>query len=215
MNKTIIGILAVIIIVLGAYGSYYTYATTYLVPKDIELLKDEIKTINESGTYDGEISSLERQADRIENLSLLNSIPLSERQKQANDLENGRGIQSITNTLNELKQNITTTKNMALEYDLLLMGDVASGLKSAYSDEIVNTLNSMDPLMNKLANDLRSGDNKAVAGDLRKLADALRTFNKQEQISANNLQDAVNKLEAKKQGIFFLTCSRRFFKGYK
>ncbi|MEL7671662.1 hypothetical protein [Methanobacterium sp.] len=203
MNKKLIGILAVIIIVLGAYGSYYTYATTYLVPKDIELLKDEIKTINESGTYDEEISSLERQADRIENLSLLNSIPLSERQKQANDLENGRGIQSITNTLNELKQNITTTKNMALEYDLLLMGDIASGLKSAYSDEIVNTLNSMDPLMNKLANDLRSGDNKAVAGDLRKLADALRTFNKQEQISANNLQDAVNKLEAKKQGIFF------------
>jgi len=203
MNKKLIGILAVIIIVLGAYGSYYAYATTYLVPKDIELLKDEIKTINESGTYDEEISSLERQADRIENLSLLNSIPLSERQKQANDLENGRGIQSITNTLNELKQNITTTKNMALEYDLLLMGDIASGLKSAYSDEIVNTLNSMDPLMNKLANDLRSGDNKAVAGDLRKLADALRTFNKQEQISANNLQDAVNKLEAKKQGIFF------------
>ncbi|MEN6294345.1 MAG: hypothetical protein ABFD07_20315, partial [Methanobacterium sp.] len=120
----------------------------------------------------------------------------------ANDLENGRGIQSITNTLNELKQNITTTKNMALEYDLLLMGDIASGLKSAYSDEIVNTLNSMDPLMNKLANDLRSGDNKAVAGDLRKLADALRTFNKQEQISANNLQDVVNKLEAK-QRIFF------------
>lgn len=203
MNKKLIGILAVIIIVLGAYGSYYAYATTYLVPKDIELLKDEIKTINESGTYDEEISSLERQADRIENLSLLNSIPLSERQKQANDLENGRGIQSITNTLNELKQNITTTKNMALEYDLLLMGDIASGLKSAYSDEIVNTLNSMDPLMNKLANDLRSGDNKAVAGDLRKLANALRTFNKQEQISANNLQDAVNNLEAKKQGIFF------------
>ncbi|OEC86854.1 MULTISPECIES: hypothetical protein [Methanobacterium] len=203
MNKKLIVILTVIIIVLGAYGSYYAYATTYLMPKDIELLKDEIKTINESGTYDEEISSLERQADRIENLSLLNSIPLSERQKQANDLENGRGIQSINNTLNELKQNITATKNMALEYDLLLMGDIASGLKSAYSDEIVDTLNSMDPLMSKLAQDLRSGDNKAVADDLRKLADALRTFNKQEQISADNLQDAVNKLEAKKQGIFF------------
>lgn len=202
MNKKLIVILAVIIIVLGAYGSYYTYATTYLMPKDIELLKDEIKTINESGTYDAEISSLEKQADRIENLSLLNNIPLNQRQKQANDLENGQGMQSINNTLNELKQNITATKDMALGYDLLLRGDVASSLKSAYSDEIVNTLNSMDPLMNKLAQDLRKGDNKAVAGDLRKLADALRTFNKQEQISANNLQDAVNKLEAKKQGIF-------------
>ena len=203
MNKRLIIVLAVIIIVLGAYGSYYAYATTYLIPKDIELLKDEIKTINESGDYDAEIASLERQADRIENSSLLNKIPLSQRKKQANDLENGQGMQSVNNTLNELKQNITATNDMAWEYDLLLRGDVASSLKSAYSDEIVNTLNNMDPLMNKLAQDLRKGDNKAVAGDLRKLADALRTFNKQEQISANNLQDAVNKLEAKKQGIFF------------
>ncbi|MEN6554561.1 MAG: hypothetical protein ABFC34_16945 [Methanobacterium sp.] len=202
MNKRLIIILAVIIIVLGAYGSYYTYATTYLIPKDIELLNDEIKTINESGVYDAEIASLERQADRIENLSLLNNIPLSQRQKRANDLENGPGMQSINNTLNELKQNITATKDMALGYDLLLRGDVATSLKSAYSDEIVNTLNNMDPLMSKLAQDLRKGDNKAAAGDLRKLADALRTFNKQEQISANNLQDVVNKLEAK-QRIFF------------
>ena len=91
---------------------------------------------------------------------------------------------------------------MALGYDLILMGDVAAGLKSAYSDEILNTLNSMDPLMNKLAQDLRNGDNKAVAGDLRGLADALRTFNKQEQTSANSLQDVVNKLEAKKHWYF-------------
>lgn len=203
MNRRLVIILAVIVIVLGAYASYYIYATTYLMPKDIELLKDEIKTINESGAYDDEIASLERQADRIENLSLLNNIPINQRQKQANDLENGQGMQSINNTLNELKKNITATKDMALGYDLLLRGDVASSLKSAYSDEIVNTLNNMDPLMNKLAHDLRKGDSKAVAGDLRKLADALRTFNKQEQISANNLQDAVNKLEAKKQGIFF------------
>ncbi|MEN6291925.1 MAG: hypothetical protein ABFD07_07925, partial [Methanobacterium sp.] len=164
MNKRLIIILAVIIIVLGAYGSYYTYATTYLIPKDIELLNDEIKTINESGVYDAEIASLERQADRIENLSLLNNIPLSQRQKLANDLENGPGMQSINNTLNELKQNITATKDMALGYDLLLRGDVATSLKSAYSDEIVNTLNNMDPLMSKLAQDLRKGDNKAAAG---------------------------------------------------
>ena len=198
MNKRLIVIIAVIIIALGAYGGYYAYATTYLIPKDIELLKDEIKTINESGTYDAEITSLDRQADGIENSSLLNSIPLSERQKQANDLENGRGMQSINNTLNELKQNITATKEMALWYNLLLRGDVAAGLNSAYSDEILNTLNSMDPLMNKLAGDLRKGDSKAVAGDLRELADALRIFNTQEQVSVNNLQDVVNKLEAKK-----------------
>ena len=198
MNKRLIVIIAVIIIALGAYGGYYAYATTYLIPKDIELLKDEIKTINESGTYDDEIANLEKQADGIENSSLLKSIPLNERQKQANNLENGQGMQSINNTLNELKQNITATKKMALGYDLLLMGDIAAGLNSAYSDEIVDTLNSMDPLMNKLAQDLRNGDSKAVAGDLRELADALRTFNKQEQISANNLQDVLNRLEAKK-----------------
>jgi hypothetical protein len=198
MNKRLIVIIAVIIIALGAYGGYYAYATTYLIPKDIELLKDEIKTINESGTYDDEIANLEKQADGIENSSLLKSIPLNERQKQANNLENGQSMQSINNTLNELKQNITATKKMALGYDLLLMGDIAAGLNSAYSDEILNTLNSMDPLMNKLAGDLRNGDSKSVAGDLRELADALRTFNKQEQISANNLQDVLNRLEAKK-----------------
>lgn len=198
MNKRLIVIIAVIIVALGAYGGYYAYATTYLIPKDIELLKDEIKTINESGTYDDEIANLEKQADGIENSSLLKSIPLNERQKQANNLENGQSMQSINNTLNELKQNITATKKMALGYDLLLMGDIAAGLNSAYSDEILNTLNSMDPLMNKLAGDLRNGDSKSVAGDLRELADALRTFNKQEQISANNLQDVLNRLEAKK-----------------
>ncbi|MGB9980028.1 hypothetical protein [Methanobacterium sp.] len=197
MNKRLIIIIAVIITALGTYGSYYAYATAYLIPKDIELLKDEIKTINESGTYNDEITSLERQADRIENSSLLNSIPLSERQKQANSLENGQGMQSLNNTLKELEQNITTTKEMSLGYDLLLRGDIAAGLKYAYSDEIVTTLNNMDPLMNKLAQDLRNGNSKAVAEDLRELAGALRTFNKQEQISANNLQDVVNKLEAK------------------
>lgn len=203
MNKRLIIIIAVIIIVLGAYGGYYTYATAYLMPKDIALLKDEIKTINESGTYDDEIASLERQANSIENSSLLKNIPLAERQKQANNLENGPAVQSINSTLNELKQNVTATKEMALRYDLLLRGDVSTGLNSAYSDEMVNTLNNMDPLMDKLAMDLRKGNNKAVAGDLRELANALKTFNKQEEASANNLQDVVNKLETKKQWIFF------------
>jgi hypothetical protein len=198
MNKKLIVIIAVIIIALGAYGEYYAYATAYLIPKDIELLKDEIKTINESGTYDDEIANLEKQADGIENSSLLRSIPLNERQKQANNLENGPAVQSINNALNKLKQNINTTKEMALGYGLLLRGDIATGLQSAYSDEMVNTLNNMDPLMDKLALDLRDGNNKAVAGDLRELANALKTFNKQEETSANNLQDVVNKLEAKK-----------------
>lgn len=203
MNKKLIAIFAVIIVALGAYGGYYAYATTYLIPKDIVLLKSEIKTINESGTYDNEIAYLERQADVIENSSLLENTPLTERQKQANNLERGPAVQSINNTLNGLKQNITNTKEMALGYDLILRGDVATGLKSAYSDEIVNTLNGMDPLMDNLASDLRNGNSKAVAGDLRKLAGTLRIFNEQEQTSANNLQDVVNKLETKKQGISF------------
>ena len=203
MNKKLIAIFAVIIVALGAYGGYYAYATTYLIPKDIVLLKNEIKTINESGTYDDEIAYLERQADVIENSSLLENIPLTERQKQANNLENGPAVQSINKTLNELKQNITNTKEMALGYDLILRGDIATGLESAYSDEIVDTLNGMDPLMDNLASDLRNGNSKAAAGDLRKLAGALRIFNEQEQTSANNLQDVVNRLETKKQGIFF------------
>ncbi len=203
MNKGLIAIISVIIIALGAYGGYYAYSMTYLVPKDIKILKDEIKTINETGSYDSEIVDLENQANQIENASSLKNIPLNQRQKEANELENGRGIQTINNTLNELKKNITTTKNMALGYDLLLMGDVANGLRLAYNDEILNTLNDMDPLMNKLAEDLINGDNKAVASDLRGLANVLKTFDKQEQASVNNLQDAVNKLEVKKQWIFF------------
>ncbi len=203
MNKGLIAIAAVIIIAFGAYGGYYIYAMNYLVPEDIKTLKNEIKTINETGSYDAEISSLENQANQIENASPLKDIPLSQRQKEANELENGQGMQSISNTLNELKQNITTTKKMASGYDMLLMGDVAGDLRSAYNEEILNTLNGMDPLMNKLADDLVAGDNKAVASDLRELANALRAFDKQEQTSVSSLQDVVNKLEAKKTWIFF------------
>lgn len=203
MNKGLIAIIAVIIIALGAYGGYYVYAVKYLVPEDIKTLKSEIKTINETGSYDAEISSLENQANQIENDSSLKAIPLSQRQKEANNLENGQGMQTINNTLNELKQNITTTKKMSSVYDLLLMGDVSGSLRSAYNDEILNTVNGMDPLMNKLADDLVAGDNKAVASDLRGLANSLKTFDKQEQTSVNSLQDVVNKLESKKTWIFF------------
>ena len=203
MNKKLIVLIAVVIVVLGVYGCYYAYAAAYLIPEDINLLKDEIKTINESGTYDDEIAGLERQADRIENSSLLQSVSLTERQKQANNLKNGPTVQSINETLNELKQNITSTKNMALNYDLLLMGDIADGLESAYNDEMVDTLDSMDPLMDRLADDLRDGSNKAVAADLRELADKLKIFNKQEQISVDNLQNVVNKLEYRKQWLMF------------
>lgn len=203
MNKGLIAIIAVIAVVLGAYGGYYAYAMTYWVPEDINVLKNEIKSINESGSYDDDIAGLESQANLIENASSLKNVPISQRQKQANDLKNGQGVETIGSTLNEIKQNITNTKKMASGYDLLLMGDVAEGLKSAYSEEILNTLNSMDPLIAQLSRDLVEGDNKAVAKDLREIADALRTFDKQEQTSASSLQDVVNKLEAKKQWIFF------------
>lgn len=203
MNKGLIAIIAVIVVALGAYGGYYAYAVTYLVPQDINVLKEEISLINETGSYDDDIADLERQANNIENASSLKLIPLEQRQKQANDLENGQGIQTINSTLNKIEQHITTTKKMASGYDLLLKGDVAKGLKSAYSEEILNTLDGMGPLMAKLGQDLVEGDNKAVASDLRELANALRTFDEQEQISASNLQDVVNRLEAKKQWIFF------------
>jgi len=203
MNKGLIAIIAVIVIAVGAYGGYYAYATTYLIPKDVKVLKDEIKTINESGSYSDEITSLDNQANQIENAKSLKNMPLSQRQKEANDIENGPGMQSINNTLNELKQNITATKKMASVYDLLLKGGAASSLRSAYNDEILNTLNSMDPLMNKLGQDVLAGDNKAVANDLRGMANAIKTFNDQEQTSVNNLQDTVNQLEVKKQWIFF------------
>lgn len=203
MNKRLIAIILVVFVALGAYGSYYVYATTYLMPEDIKILKDEIKTFNESGSYDDDISRLEMQANIIENASSLKLMSLSERKKQADVVENGEGMQSINSTLNKIRNNIANSEEMAIRYNLLLMGDVSSSIKSTYSEEIVNTLNSMGPLMTKLSQDITNGDNKAIANDLRELANMLRTFDKEEQASVTNLQDVVNKLEATKPVISF------------
>lgn len=196
LNKKVLALLIVGVIIVGAYVSYYAYATMVLMPADREVFQEELNSIKNSTVTESDIKELEQIADQIENGVSLTVIPASERKAYAQELANDPAISSINSTITEVKNNVTTNEEIASRYDLLLKGDVADNIRAVYNQEIVTMMEELYQVVQKLPSDLEKGDNKAVADDFRQIANLSREYNQFVAEAEPRLQEIVNSLES-------------------
>lgn len=180
-----------VVVIVGAYASFYAYASMVLIPEDKKVFKEELSGIGNSSITDSDISTLESEATQIESIDLT-IIPADQRKTMADQMRNDPFITTMNSTIAELKKNVTNNQEIASRYDLLLKGDVANNIRSVYSQELINAMDKMNQIMVALPNDLENGDSKAVANDLRTLAQLGRELKNMSTTSQAKLETVVN-----------------------
>lgn len=191
MDKKKIALIILVVVIVGAYASFYAYASMVLIPEDKKVFKEELSGIGNSSITDSDISTLESEATQIESIDLT-IIPADQRKTMADQMRNDPFITTMNSTIAELKKNVTNNQEIASRYDLLLKGDVANNIRSVYSQELINAMDKMNQIMVALPNDLENGDSKAVANDLRTLAQLGRELKNMSTTSQAKLETVVN-----------------------
>ncbi|MDD1774103.1 MAG: hypothetical protein LUQ24_01085, partial [Methanobacterium sp.] len=161
MNKKVLALIIVAVVVVGAYASYYAYATMVLMPEDLKTFKDELNSASNFNLT--EIP--ESQINMIEDYNALSLMPQSTRDEIAENITNG--TDSLKQNLTELNQNFTSNMNKAQRYDLTLRGDIANDIRLAYDQKMIDLTNQLLANVNKQATDIKNGNSTAYANDLR------------------------------------------------
>ncbi|MCE5214112.1 MAG: hypothetical protein LLF83_05270 [Methanobacterium sp.] len=189
MDKKVIALIIVAVIVVGAYGGYYAYATMVIQPEDLNTFKDELSGLS-SGNNSTGIS--EDQIVLIESNNALTLISQSQREAMAANLTAASG--SGKAMLEEVKENITSNQNKASRYDIILKSDVANDIRAVYNQKILDLTNQMIANLDKQATDIKNGDTAAYVNDLREYNKLVNEYNAWRQQAIGYLQDIVNKL---------------------
>jgi D-ribose pyranose/furanose isomerase RbsD len=192
MNKKTIALIILVVVIVGAYASYYAYASMVLIPEDLTVFKSELQPTSSPAIPESGITALENSANMVESYNALSMISQSERNIHAEEITSDNG--NYSTVLKELKKNATANQEIALRYDLLLKGDVANEIRLIYANETVVIVDQMKNNTDKQAADLKSGDSKAYANDLREFAKLARQLNTNLEQAHTHLQNVVNKL---------------------
>ncbi len=190
-NKTIavIAVAAVFVLAAAAYGGYYAYATMVLMPEDKKIFEEELESIN-SFNESKQIS--DEQIDLIENYDALSLIPQSEREATADNITSG--INSTNEEFEDLKANVTRNQEIASRYDLIFKGDVADDIRSVYNQEIIDLADRILKNIDKQAEDIKKGDSKAYADDLREFNDLYEEYVEWSKVAKEKLQNIVTNM---------------------
>lgn len=194
INKKMIALIAVVVVIVGGYASYYTYASTYLIPKDVKVFKDELKSMEGAPIPEKNITEMETLANHIQKLPSLKVVPLSERKKMANEMRNDPYFTYMNSTIDEINENFTNNQIIASKYDILLKGDVANNIRDVYNVQIIDLVKNMTRTYQKMPNDIEKGDNNAYANDFRELAKYGRELNVIAVKDKTKLQNIINSL---------------------
>jgi hypothetical protein len=193
MNKKLLVLFVLLIVVFGIYGAYYLYAENTLVPEDLKVFKSDLKKMTDQpDTYnESKINLEESKMAEMENGPSLTIIPKNQRHIMANKMRE----QKNNSTTDEIKQNFTREYNRASKYDLLLKGNIANEIRSAYDKNMINLLDEINKNNDKMANDFENGDNKAYVNDLRnvyELSKKLHTYLVNSNIQLKNIVNQLN-----------------------
>ncbi len=193
MNKKMVALVVLMVMIIGVYGAYYTYATTVLMPKDLKTFESELNATSEPIVSESDIKSMETNATLIENApSLKDIMPSSERQSSANDLR--QQMAPVKSEMQNIKDNFTENRNIAMRYDIILKNDAANNLRAVYNEKYMNTTDQMINTSDKMATDMENGDNKALANDIREFSTLARQLNNETAEAHSYLQKLVNEL---------------------
>lgn len=192
MNRKFLVLLILLLIVFGIYVTFYLYAENTLIPEDLKVFKSDLKKMTDQpDTYnESEIDLAESRMVQMTNSPSLTLIPRNERQIMANKIRE----QNKNSTLDEIRQNITREYDRASKYDLLLKGNIANAIRSAYDKNIINLIDEINNNTNKMANDFENGDNQAYVNDFKKVNELSKKLHTYMVNTKTQLQNIVNQL---------------------
>lgn len=192
MNKKIIAVIILVVVIAGAYASYYAYASMVMVPEDLKIFKSELESLSSPAIPESELKELEESSRMIENFDALSLASQSERNNIAESMISEN--ENFTNEMQEFRINFTNNREISQRYDLMLKGDVANEIRSAYNYETLDLIDKIKNNTDKQAEDIKKGDSKAYANDVREFVKLAKKLNENLDQTRTHLQNVVNEL---------------------
>lgn len=192
MNKKIIAVIILVVVMAGAYASYYAYASMVMVPEDLKIFKSELESLSSPAIPESELKELEESSRMIENFDALSLASQSERNNIAEIMISEN--ENFTSEMQEFRNNFTNNREISQRYDLMLKGDVANEIRSAYNYETLDLIDKIKNNTDKQAEDIKKGDSKAYANDVREFVKLAKKLNENLDQTRTHLQNVVNEL---------------------
>ncbi len=192
MNKKIIAVIILVVVIAGAYASYYAYASMVMVPEDLKIFKSELESLSSPAIPESELKELEESSRMIENFDALSLASQSERNNIAEIMISEN--ENFTSEMQEFRNNFTNNREISQRYDLMLKGDVANEIRSAYNYETLDLIDKIKNNTDKQAEDIKKGDSKAYANDVREFVKLAKKLNENLDQTRTHLQNVVNEL---------------------
>ncbi|MFA0834550.1 MAG: hypothetical protein ACC609_11150 [Methanobacterium formicicum] len=200
MNKRelflVIIAVSAVVLVAGSYGCYYAYATMVLVPEDLNTLKSELNSINNSVIIpESDIQKVDTLADQFESGELV-LVSDSQRKTVADSMRSDPSFYNLDSTMQQVKKNFTVNREIASRYDFILKEDVANDIRSIYSDDYLQTAENICRIYQKMPEDFENGDKNVIIADFRNYTANARKLNNQTAQAKVKLEDVILKLES-------------------
>lgn len=192
MNKKIIAAIILVVVMAGAYASYYAYASMVMVPEDLKIFESELESLSSPAIHESELKELEESSRMIENFDALSLASQSERNNIAEIMISEN--ENFTSEMQEFRNNFTNNREISQRYDLMLKGDVANEIRSAYNYETLDLIDKIKNNTDKQAEDIKKGDSKAYANDVREFVKLAKKLNENLDQTRTHLQNVVNEL---------------------
>jgi len=180
------------VVIAGAYASYYAYASMVMVPEDLKIFESELESLSSPAISESELKELEESSRMIENFDALSLASQSERNNIAEIMISEN--ENFTSEMQEFRNNFTNNREISQRYDLMLKGDVANEIRSAYNYETLDLIDKIKNNTDKQAEDIKKGDSKAYANDVREFVKLAKKLNENLDQTRTHLQNVVNEL---------------------
>lgn len=185
-------VVILVVVVLAVYGAFYVYATNNIQPDDLKTFQEDLKTIESTKIPESQINAISQYADQIENGTSIKELSEEQRNTYSNAMKPNETVKAEFEKLNT---QIDTNQAIATRYAILLKGDIANEIRTAYNTKLVDVRQNMIETQEKAAEDFAAGNNTAVAADLRQYVQYSKEYNKLLTEAKTSLEKLVNQLK--------------------
>jgi hypothetical protein len=180
-----------IVVLIGLYSGYYAYSVNNLQPDDLKSFESDLNNISKSKIPEASIKAMENLVNQTESGTAITVISESELKNVSSTIMPNETTKA---NFQQLKNNIEKNQGIANRYDLLLQGELATSIRTAYSTEMAQTITGILNTQEKVANDLANGNNTAFVADMKQYIVLAKNYNQQITTAHAALEKIVNQM---------------------
>lgn len=187
-----VAIIIIVVAVLAVYGTFYAYASSNIQSQDLKTFEEDLKTIDSTKISENEINTISNLATKIETGFAIKDLPAEQISSNAAAM---KPTETDKTDFDKLNNKTNTNQAIATRYDFLLKGDIAGEIRIAYNTKMVELRQKMIQTQEQAANDFTTGNNTAVAADLKQYVQYANEYNNLTTSAKTSLEKIVNKLK--------------------